>query len=143
MRIINGEDDRLLVIVGPCSIHNVDAAKEYGALLRVARERFRDSLVIIMRAYFEKPRTTVGWKGLINDPLIDGSFRINQGLRLARGLLCHLVRTAFWCCDAQAEPASGFRADGFGFAGRMRAARHDLATGAVGCTYHIPKALSS
>ncbi|PZN83459.1 MAG: 3-deoxy-7-phosphoheptulonate synthase [Candidatus Methylumidiphilus alinenensis] len=85
--ILTGEDDRLLVIIGPCSIHNPVAAIEYaGRLLAVKRELERD-LLIVMRVYFEKPRTTVGWKGLINDPDLDQSFNINKGLRLARKLL--------------------------------------------------------
>lgn len=86
-RIIHGEDDRVFVVVGPCSVHDVDAAFEYATRLRAVRERTRDALEIIMRVYFEKPRTTLGWKGLINDPDLDGSFRINKGLRLARKLL--------------------------------------------------------
>jgi 3-deoxy-7-phosphoheptulonate synthase len=86
-RILHGQDDRLAVVIGPCSIHDITAAKEYAARLAEQRERLRDTLEIIMRVYFEKPRTTVGWKGLINDPDLDGSFRINDGLRLARGLL--------------------------------------------------------
>ncbi|KAJ3417293.1 3-deoxy-7-phosphoheptulonate synthase [Chytridiales sp. JEL 0842] len=90
-RILNGEDDRILVIVGPCSIHDVNAALDYGNRLKALAEKHADSLVIIMRSYFEKPRTTVGWKGLINDPHIDGSFKINEGLRIARKLLCDLT----------------------------------------------------
>lgn len=89
--IIKGTDDRFLVIVGPCSIHDVQAALDYGRRLKEQIDLHKDSLVIIMRAYFEKPRTTVGWKGLINDPHIDGSFRINEGLRIARKLLCDLI----------------------------------------------------
>ncbi|XP_006455781.1 3-deoxy-7-phosphoheptulonate synthase [Agaricus bisporus var. bisporus H97] len=89
-RIIAGDDDRLLVIVGPCSIHNPDEALEYAKLLR-AKVPELPNLQIVMRAYFEKPRTTVGWKGLINDPDIDGSFHINKGLRIARQLLCDLT----------------------------------------------------
>jgi len=89
--ILNGDDDRILVVVGPCSIHDVQAAKEYGQRLKKLAEELKGDLAIIMRAYFEKPRTTVGWKGLINDPLIDGSFQINRGLRLGRGLLCDLT----------------------------------------------------
>ncbi|OBZ89735.1 putative phospho-2-dehydro-3-deoxyheptonate aldolase [Choanephora cucurbitarum] len=85
--IIHGKDDRLFLIVGPCSIHDTMAAKEYARLLLEAKEKYKNELVIIMRAYFEKPRTTVGWKGLINDPDIDGSFDINKGLRIGRGLL--------------------------------------------------------
>jgi 3-deoxy-7-phosphoheptulonate synthase len=85
--ILNGSDDRLLVIVGPCSIHDPDAAIEYATRLASLRERLADRLEIVMRVYFEKPRTTVGWKGLINDPDLDGSFDINKGLRLARNVL--------------------------------------------------------
>jgi 3-deoxy-7-phosphoheptulonate synthase len=86
-RILHGTDERLIVIIGPCSIHDVGAAKEYGARLVDVARRLANDLLILMRVYFEKPRTTVGWKGLINDPGLDGSFRINDGLRLARGLL--------------------------------------------------------
>jgi 3-deoxy-7-phosphoheptulonate synthase len=89
--ILRGDDQRLLVIVGPCSVHDVDAAKEYAAAIAQAHEQHRDALEIVMRVYFEKPRTTVGWKGLINDPHLDGSYDINTGLRLARGLLLHLA----------------------------------------------------
>ncbi|HEX6006699.1 MAG TPA: 3-deoxy-7-phosphoheptulonate synthase, partial [Burkholderiales bacterium] len=89
-RILHGADDRLITIIGPCSIHDVRAAREYGTRLREAKERLSDQLVVLMRVYFEKPRTTVGWKGLINDPQLDGSFRINEGLRLARRLLLDL-----------------------------------------------------
>ncbi|MEX2381990.1 MAG: 3-deoxy-7-phosphoheptulonate synthase [Opitutales bacterium] len=86
-RILAGEDDRLLVIAGPCSIHDPNAALEVADQLKSLSERFADELLVIMRVYFEKPRTTVGWKGLINDPNLDGSFEINQGLRLGRKLL--------------------------------------------------------
>jgi 3-deoxy-7-phosphoheptulonate synthase len=86
-RILHGMDDRLLVIVGPCSIHDTQAALEYGRKLAEQRERFKDKLEIVMRVYFEKPRTTVGWKGLINDPDLDGRFDINKGLRTARQVL--------------------------------------------------------
>lgn len=86
-RILSGEDDRLIVVIGPCSIHDVDAALEYAKRLDTQRARLEDALEIVMRVYFEKPRTTVGWKGLINDPDLDGSFHIDKGLRLARGLL--------------------------------------------------------
>ena len=85
--ILNGSDDRLLVIVGPCSVHDPVAAVEYATRLAALRERLSDRLEIVMRVYFEKPRTTVGWKGLINDPALDGSFDINNGLRLARNVL--------------------------------------------------------
>jgi len=89
-RILRGADDRLLVIAGPCSIHDVKAAKEYAGRLKREKEQLADELLIVMRVYFEKPRTTVGWKGLINDPRLDGSFRINEGLRIARELLLDL-----------------------------------------------------
>lgn len=85
--ILQGEDDRLAVVIGPCSIHDPRAALEYAQRLAAQRARHADTLEIVMRVYFEKPRTTVGWKGLINDPDLDGSFRIDRGLRLARGLL--------------------------------------------------------
>ncbi len=86
-----GRDDRLVVVVGPCSIHDVAAARDYARLLKVQVERLSDALIIVMRVYFEKPRTTVGWKGLINDPDLDGTFHVNKGLRLARGLLADLA----------------------------------------------------
>ena len=89
-RILHGADDRLLVIMGPCSIHDVRAAKEYASRLKEIKERCAADLLIVMRVYFEKPRTTVGWKGLINDPNLDGSFRINEGLRVGRQLLLEL-----------------------------------------------------
>jgi 3-deoxy-7-phosphoheptulonate synthase len=89
--VMDGRDDRLMVVVGPCSIHDVNAALEYGNKLAVEAKRLKNDLLIVMRVYFEKPRTTVGWKGLINDPNLDGSFAINKGLRLARGLLVDLV----------------------------------------------------
>jgi 3-deoxy-7-phosphoheptulonate synthase len=89
-RILHGEDDRLLVVAGPCSVHDPSAALEYARHLREQREQLGDGLLIVMRVYFEKPRTTVGWKGLINDPNLDGSFEINKGLGLARQLLVDL-----------------------------------------------------
>ena len=88
--ILNGKDDRLLVIIGPCSIHDPDAAREYAARLKEMRKELGDDLLIVMRVYFEKPRTTVGWKGLINDPNLDESYEINKGLHLARCLLADL-----------------------------------------------------
>ena len=87
---LHGEDDRLLAIVGPCSVHDPRAAEEYARGLEETRAALADQLVIVMRVYFEKPRTTVGWKGLINDPNLDGSFDINKGLRIARKLLLDL-----------------------------------------------------
>ena len=85
--ILAGVDDRLLVVVGPCSIHDPKAAKEYAARLNIIRDELAQELLIVMRVYFEKPRTTVGWKGLINDPDLDNSFQINKGLKIARELL--------------------------------------------------------
>jgi len=89
--ILNGRDDRLLVLAGPCSIHDAKAAREYAGLLNTAIPEFSADLRIVMRVYFEKPRTTIGWKGLINDPHLDGSYKINDGLRLARHLLIDLA----------------------------------------------------
>lgn len=89
-RILHGEDDRLLVVVGPCSVHDPAAALEYAQQLASVRDQVSDQLLIVMRVYFEKPRTTVGWKGLINDPNLDDSFEINKGLGLARRLLIDL-----------------------------------------------------
>ena len=90
-KVISGQDDRLMVIVGPCSVHDTKAALEYAALLQKEAQKHAAELLVVMRVYFEKPRTTVGWKGLINDPQVDGSFRINEGLRLARGLLAQIA----------------------------------------------------
>jgi 3-deoxy-7-phosphoheptulonate synthase len=86
-KILSGQDDRLVVVIGPCSIHDPDAAMEYAERLSVEQQKHQDNLLVVMRVYFEKPRTTVGWKGLINDPGLDDSFEINRGLRIARGLL--------------------------------------------------------
>src|SRR3989475_8367614 len=91
IRVLTGEDDRLLVVVGPCSIHDPAAGLDYARRLKQAADELRRDLRLVMRVYFEKPRTTVGWKGLINDPHLDGSFAINEGLRLARRLLLDLV----------------------------------------------------
>ena len=90
--IMAGNDDRLLVVIGPCSIHDPAAALEYARQLKVQREKYADTLEIVMRVYFEKPRTTVGWKGLINDPYLDETFRIDEGLRMARQLLIEINR---------------------------------------------------
>jgi 3-deoxy-7-phosphoheptulonate synthase len=92
--IVHGQDDRLLVVVGPCSIHDPDAALDYANRLKALHDEHLGDLMIVMRTYFEKPRTTVGWKGLINDPNLDGSFDINHGLRVARGLLSTLAEMA-------------------------------------------------
>jgi 3-deoxy-7-phosphoheptulonate synthase len=91
-RILAGEDDRLLVIIGPCSIHDPQAAMEYARKLKAERAKYADTLEVVMRVYFEKPRTTVGWKGLINDPYLDESYRIHEGLRIARQLLVDINR---------------------------------------------------
>jgi 3-deoxy-7-phosphoheptulonate synthase len=89
-RILHGADDRVLVVIGPCSIHDTKAAIDYAQRLKAQKDRLAADLFIMMRVYFEKPRTTVGWKGLINDPYLDGSFRINDGLRIGRKLLVEL-----------------------------------------------------
>jgi 3-deoxy-7-phosphoheptulonate synthase len=91
-RILQGSDDRLLVVIGPCSIHDPAAALEYARRLKAQRARYADTLEVVMRVYFEKPRTTVGWKGLINDPYLDESYRIHEGLRIARQLLLDINR---------------------------------------------------
>jgi 3-deoxy-7-phosphoheptulonate synthase len=91
-RIMQKKDNRLLVIMGPCSIHDPVAAVEYARKLKVQREKYKDTLEIVMRVYFEKPRTTVGWKGLINDPYLDESYRIDEGLRIGRQLLLEINR---------------------------------------------------
>ncbi|MBL0918311.1 MAG: 3-deoxy-7-phosphoheptulonate synthase [Hydrogenophaga sp.] len=91
-RILHGKDDRLLVIIGPCSIHDPAAALDYARRLKPLRDKYADTLEIVMRVYFEKPRTTVGWKGLINDPYLDESYRIDEGLRIARQLLIEINR---------------------------------------------------
>ena len=96
-RIIAGKDDRMLVIIGPCSIHDPAAAIEYAKRLLPLRERYADTLEVVMRVYFEKPRTTVGWKGLINDPHMDESFDINEGLRMARRLLLDINELGLPC----------------------------------------------
>ena len=96
-RILHGADDRLLVVIGPCSIHDVDLAMDYARRLNAEAPRFARELLVVMRVYFEKPRTTVGWKGLINDPRLDNSFRINEGLRLARSLLLDINELGLSC----------------------------------------------
>ena len=96
-RILHGAEDRLLVVIGPCSIHEVGQAIEYAQRLQAEVPRFEKDLVIAMRVYFEKPRTTIGWKGLINDPRLDNSFRINEGVRLARSLLLQINEMGLPC----------------------------------------------
>jgi 3-deoxy-7-phosphoheptulonate synthase len=90
-RVLHGQDDRLIVVVGPCSIHDHDQAMAYARLLKAQADALKDELLVVMRVYFEKPRTTVGWKGYINDPHLDGSFAINEGLELARQLLLDVL----------------------------------------------------
>src|SRR5271155_2048686 len=89
--ILHGRDDRLIVVIGPCSIHDPRSALEYASRLSVERKRYESALELVMRTYFEKPRTTVGWKGMINDPALNGSFRVNEGLALARRFLLDVV----------------------------------------------------
>jgi 3-deoxy-7-phosphoheptulonate synthase len=96
-RVLHGADDRLVAIIGPCSIHDYDAALEYAARLHAAAQRHAGELLVVMRVYFEKPRTTVGWKGFINDPHLDGTFAINEGLRLARRLLLEINHMGMPC----------------------------------------------
>ena len=102
--ILHGNDPRILVIVGPCSVHDVDAAIEYANRLAPLRERYSQKLEIVMRVYFEKPRTTVGWKGLINDPHLDNSYDINTGLRKARGLLLDLAKAGMPAATELLDP---------------------------------------
>lgn len=104
--IMAGEDDRLLVVAGPCSIHDTAAGLEYAGRLVRAAERHSDDLLIVMRTYFEKPRTTVGWKGLINDPHLDGSHDIETGLRMARGFLRDVTALGMPCATEFLEPIS-------------------------------------
>ena len=91
VRVLDGEDDRLIVVVGPCSIHDPEAGLEYARRLKPVADELTDDLLVVMRTYFEKPRTTVGWKGLINDPHLNGTYEINEGLRLARRFLLDVV----------------------------------------------------
>ncbi|WP_217177017.1 3-deoxy-7-phosphoheptulonate synthase [Streptomyces sp. AC495_CC817] len=105
-RIMSGEDDRLLVVVGPCSIHDADAGLEYAGRLVLEAERHRADLLVVMRTYFEKPRTTVGWKGLINDPHLDGTHDIAAGLRLARAFLRDVTALGMPCATEFLEPIS-------------------------------------
>jgi 3-deoxy-7-phosphoheptulonate synthase len=106
VRILDREDDRLIVVVGPCSVHDVEAAMEYARRLVTLARDLASDLRIVMRVYFEKPRTTVGWKGLINDPGLDGSFRINDGLRLARRLLLDLAELGLPAACEFLDPVS-------------------------------------
>src|SRR3954466_4600729 len=105
-RIVTGEDDRLVIVVGPCSIHDPEAGLEYARLLKPLADELETDLKIVMRTYFEKPRTTVGWKGLINDPKLDGSFSINLGLRVARKFLLDVVQLGMPTATEFLDPIS-------------------------------------
>jgi 3-deoxy-7-phosphoheptulonate synthase len=104
--ILEGNDDRLLVVVGPCSVHDPVCAIDYAKKLKVVRDELHKDLCVVMRVYFEKPRTTVGWKGLINDPRLDGTFRINEGLRTARTLLLQVNELGLPCGSEFLDPIS-------------------------------------
>ena len=95
--IISGKSRKKLFVVGPCSIHNVEQALDYGKRLKLLADNVKEKILIVMRGYFEKPRTTVGWKGLINDPYLNNSFHVNEGLRLARNLLLELNKIGLPC----------------------------------------------
>lgn len=134
-QILKGDDDRLLVVIGPCSIHDPAAAKEYAARLLTLREALKGELEIVMRVYFEKPRTTVGWKGLINDPHMDNSFRINDGCA-SRANCCWTLTTA--ACRRRGiprydHPAVCRRSDELG--------RHWRANHRIPCTVSSPPTL--
>ncbi len=103
-RILDHEDHRMFVVIGPCSIHDLGAAKEYAERLKRLADDVADTLFLVMRVYFEKPRTTVGWKGLINDPYMDDSFHIERGLHLARELLLHLARMGLPAATEALDP---------------------------------------
>ncbi len=102
--ILDRRDPRLLMVVGPCSIHDVDAARVYAERLRELADEVSDTLLLVMRVYFEKPRTTVGWKGLINDPHLDDTFKIEEGLHLARKLLIDLAETGLGLATEALDP---------------------------------------
>ncbi|MGH1371593.1 MAG: 3-deoxy-7-phosphoheptulonate synthase [Cellvibrionaceae bacterium] len=104
--ILEGKDHRLMVVVGPCSIHDVEAAKDYAKRLKVLAEQLKDTLFIVMRVYFEKPRTTVGWKGLINDPYLDDSFKIQEGLQIGRKLLLDVSEMGLPTATEALDPIS-------------------------------------
>ncbi len=104
--ILSGKDDRLMVVVGPCSVHDAEAALDYAGRLKEMKDELSEDLLIVMRVYFEKPRTTVGWKGLINDPRLDDSFEVNEGLHLARKLLLDLTRLGMPAGTESLDPIS-------------------------------------
>ena len=104
--ILDGKDHRLFVVVGPCSIHDVDAAKDYARRLKTLSEEISDTIYLVMRVYFEKPRTTVGWKGLINDPDLNDSFKIEKGLRIGRRLLMEVAEMGIPVATEALDPIS-------------------------------------
>src|SRR5690606_10561947 len=104
--ILDGKDQRLFIVIGPCSIHDVEAAKDYARRLKELAAEVSDSLYLVMRVYFEKPRTTVGWKGLINDPYLDDSFKIEDGLHIGRQLLSDLVEMGLPTATEALDPIS-------------------------------------
>jgi 3-deoxy-7-phosphoheptulonate synthase len=104
IKILDHKDQRIFVVVGPCSIHDVEAAKEYAGRLNELAKQVSDTMVLVMRVYFEKPRTTVGWKGLINDPSMDDSFEMENGLKMARGLLLHLAKIGLPAATEALDP---------------------------------------
>jgi 3-deoxy-7-phosphoheptulonate synthase len=106
-RILHGEDDRLVAVVGPCSIHDPDAGLEYAERLRKLSDEVLDDVYVVMRVYFEKPRTTLGWKGLINDPYLDETHQINEGLRRARRFLCKVGEAGLPCGTEFLDPMLG------------------------------------
>jgi len=105
-RILAGEDDRMIVVVGPCSIHDVEMAKDYAARLKKLADKVNQTLLVVMRVYFEKPRTTVGWKGLINDPHLNDTFDIAEGYRIARSLLTHISQVGVPAATEALEPVT-------------------------------------
>ena len=104
IKILDNKDHRIFVVVGPCSIHDIEAAKEYAGRLNELARQVSDTMVLVMRVYFEKPRTTVGWKGLINDPSMDDSFEMENGLKMARGLLLHLAKIGLPAATEALDP---------------------------------------
>ena len=102
--IIDGKDHRIFIVLGPCSIHDLKAALEYAERLKLLSEKVEDSFFLVMRAYFEKPRTTIGWKGFINDPHLDDSFKINEGLTLARELLLRFAQLGLSSATEALDP---------------------------------------
>ena len=107
--ILDKKDDRIFVVIGPCSIHDPIAAMDYAKKLKQISDKLSKNIFIIMRVYFEKPRTTIGWKGLINDPMLDGSFRVNEGIRIGRKLLLDILFSEPFICHTCRDGASLFK----------------------------------